>query len=355
MLIYLVFFSTVYLFVLFDLIKMDKYIEILVSFALFSFITLFVGLRYGVGADFWGYFSYFNKADISINSGIEIGYEILMVLSSKIYDSFPFFVLIMSLITFCFLFSAVKQMTNHLFIPIYIYTVQYLLGGPMGQMRQSLAIVILLFSIRFIFERKFKKFLFIVLLATSIHSSSIVFLVAYSINYLKLNKKWLVILLLISIGVGATSLPRVLLENLTSLFSFNSINSLQGYIESDRYGSEYTGSILAYAERLLIFVLSLLMYKEPMEGKIRKLTLLYWMSLIIFFLFQDIAIVAQRISRPFKVVEIFLYSSLFNEFIKSKYLKMISFLLLAILLYKPIYMILSRPHLYLPYTVFINT
>lgn len=228
-----------------------------------------------------------------------------------------------------------------------MYVVQYFLGGPMGQMRQALSIAILLYGIKFIIDKKFKKFLITVLIASSIHISSMIFIMAYSVNYIKLKKTPAIILVILAIIIGNTPIPRELIQ-LSSSLNFDIFQSVNSYAESD-YGNEYSGPLLAYIERLLIFIVSLWLYRNSDSKKIKTFIQIYWISLIIFFFFADISILAQRLSRPFKVVEIFLYGFVLHKFTVNKYLRILGWLLLALLMIKPIYMIFSRPHLYVPY------
>ena len=55
-------------------------------------------------------------------------------------------------------------------------------------LRQSVAMAIILFSLKFIYDRKLLKFLLLVLLATLFHQSALVFLIVYPLYNLKVTK-----------------------------------------------------------------------------------------------------------------------------------------------------------------------
>lgn len=350
MLVYILLFWFVYFFAFFDVIKSDKNIKKNHMFLLVVvLLTLFAGLRFNIGADYLGYYGYFNKAEISLFGELEVGFEVLIVLVRTLFGSYEVFVLILVTLIFLFIYMSIKNMSKIYLIPIYIYMIQYFLGGPMGQMRQALAIAVLLYSIKFVLNKNLPKFLFFVALAASFHITSFIFLIAYISNYIKLNKGFTIITVIVSMILGKTSLPSDILIHIYSIFNLDIFNSLMLYVESEYYGAEYSGSLFAYVERLLIFIISLLLYKDSDDKKIKVFIQIYWFSLIIFFMFSDIAILAQRLSRPFKTVEIFMYGYLIEKFTFNKYLRIIGFLALALLMYKPVYMILSRPNQYIPY------
>jgi len=349
MLTYLLLFGITYIFAIFDVINGGKYIKNYLFLVLVTILTLFAGLRYNLGADYLGYYSYFNKATISLFGGLELGFEFLAVLVRETFGSYEIFVLLLDTLTFVFVYKSIKSMSKVYLIPLYIYSIQYFLGGPMGQMRQALAMAILLYSIKYVISRDLKRFIFVVLIATSIHFSSIVFLVVYGLNYIKVNKVFLTVILISSVIVGKTFLPRYILLQLFSLFDIELFDKINHYVTSEVYGTEYSGQIIAYIERLLIFFISLYFYKESDDKRIKVFIQVYWLSLLLFFMFADISILAQRSSRPFKMVEIFLYGYLIEKFTHNKYLRVIGYLVLLLLMYKPIYIIISRPYLYIPY------
>ncbi|MFW6029452.1 MAG: EpsG family protein, partial [Halanaerobiales bacterium] len=151
------------------------------------------GLRFGVGADYWGYYSYFTNRmpNFNFNEGIEPGFEILIYITG-IMGNYSFFLFVVSILTFLFIGLGIKYLNNgYILIPLYIYTVMYFIGGPFGQIRQALAIAILLYSVTHIVSKNLTRFIFWVFIATTIHVSSLIFIVAYCLNYIKVNKKFL--------------------------------------------------------------------------------------------------------------------------------------------------------------------
>lgn len=100
-------------------------------------------------------------------------------------------------------------------------------------LRQHMAVAVLFFSIKYIVNRDLKRFLLILLLACSIHMTAIVFLPAYFVYKLKIDKKFFLI---------------VLLGCLFMFFFFQSVVSyftsgtyIGGYLEKETHGT-WTGT-----------------------------------------------------------------------------------------------------------------
>lgn len=352
MYIYIVVFIFIYSFILFDMININSKMKKILLGMLMVTIALFVGLRMNVGADYIGYNSYFTKTTMDLNSEFEIGFQIFIVLTKKIYNSFNFFLLITSFLTFSILYKSIINIRLGYFIPFYIFSIQYLLGGPMGQIRQALSIAIVLYSLKYILRKKFKKFSLTIFIASSFHITSIVFIFAYMVNFIKLNKKKMIIFLIFVIFIGYSAIIRKTLIYITNLIDLDIFDYLRNYIESDRYGVPYSGSIIAYIERFAVFLVSLFLFSKSDKKEIKILIQIYWLSLIFFFLFKDISILAQRISRPFKMVEIFLYPYIISKLSNNRFEKVLIYIVLSLLIYKPIYIIRARPYQYIPYDFF---
>lgn len=81
--------------------------------------------------------------------------------------------------------------------PVFSYIIYYALGYyaiGFQMLRHVMALSILLFAYDFILERKWMKFIAIVLLASCFHSSALIFLIAYPLSRMKIGyKQWIAI------------------------------------------------------------------------------------------------------------------------------------------------------------------
>lgn len=141
-------------------------------------MILFIGLRGETGVDSQNYIDYFNKGTDTVwdwkgleKQYAEYGFYYLSVILKSIYDNVDFYFLAVSCITVSFL---VKSLKNYSLFPLFgfcIYYARFLCFRDMNQIRQALAITIVVYALRFLVENRKKKYLLWALLATTLHYS----------------------------------------------------------------------------------------------------------------------------------------------------------------------------------------
>ncbi|MBW4711860.1 EpsG family protein [Prevotella histicola] len=197
-----------------------------------SFLFLFLlGLSLFVGFSdmFGGYDRYIygeifdNIADITTIKGdysdsllynfysSEIGYTLLNVLISFFTENRYIFILIVTLIIYTLLFVSIKKYTVNyplatiLFLGLwFFFTFTYL--------RQVLGATIVWLGIRYVIERKFWKFMVVVLIGFSMHNSAIIFFPLYFIPQRKFSPKLIVGIMLSLLVLGLSSIPNSFFE-----------------------------------------------------------------------------------------------------------------------------------------------
>lgn len=197
-----------------------------------SFLFLFLlGLSFFVGFSdmFGGYDRYIygeifdNIADVTTIKGdysdsllynfysSEIGYTLLNVLISFFTENRYIFILIVTLIIYTLLFISIKKYTVNyplatiLFLGLwFFFTFTYL--------RQVLAATIVWLGIQYVIERKFWKFMVVVLIGFSMHNSAIIFFPLYFIPQRKFSPKLIVGIMLSLLVLGLSSIPNSLFE-----------------------------------------------------------------------------------------------------------------------------------------------
>lgn len=134
----------------------------------------------------------------------ELGYYFFNYIITRISDSFQIALFIIQVLILAPVLIACKD-NEDLIEPHISYLIFLFLfyNRSLNMCRQSIAISICMFSVRFVRKQEFLKFLLCILLAMSMHRIAIVFLIVYFIFYL-LQKKDRVIykILIISIAVG---------------------------------------------------------------------------------------------------------------------------------------------------------
>lgn len=154
----------------------------------FSLLVFFVGMRSGYG-DTPAYISGFNAFSVDTNL-LEIfksdsdqkGYDCLLFLFKK-YISPDYTVFFMALAIFQGL-AIVKlyyKFSCNFFMSAFLFMASTSFTWMMNGLRQFLAVCVILFFFDYIVDRKFFKFLLVLLVAFSIHESAIVWLPVYFI------------------------------------------------------------------------------------------------------------------------------------------------------------------------------
>ena len=197
-----------------------------------SFLFLFLlGLSLFVGFSdmFGGYDRYIygeifdNIADVTTIKGdysdslyyysysSEVGYTFLNVLISFFTENRYIFILIVTLIIYTCLFISLRKYTENyplaviLFLGLwFFFTFTYL--------RQVLGATIVWLGIQYVIDRKFLKFLIVVLIGFSMHNSAIIFFPLYFIPIKKFSPRLIVGVMLALLILGITSLPNSLFE-----------------------------------------------------------------------------------------------------------------------------------------------
>lgn len=139
-----------------------------------------------------------DSSKISIySSWLSYGYiSIIMLVGLLFGKNYVIFNLIIAGLTIYFLFRAIDENSDNKVLSLFIFFSMCLLYQMMNQARQILAVAIILYSVKYINQKKFWRFLLIIIFAFSIHKTSIIFLPLYFLSTFKLDKKTLLIYIL---------------------------------------------------------------------------------------------------------------------------------------------------------------
>ncbi len=158
--------------------------------------TLIAGFRYGIGYDFFSYQTIFSRVIATpweklLTFREEIGFiAILKLISFFTTDGQMMYVamaIIISLVFAVFVFFYIKD--RDAWIASLAYITLGFFYGTMNLVRQYFAATICLYAIHYMKKRKLIPFIIFVLIATSIHKSSLVLLPIYFIANIKPNWK----------------------------------------------------------------------------------------------------------------------------------------------------------------------
>ncbi len=216
-------------------------------------ILIFVsGLRYRVGTDYNNYIMmYYGRKDIWLHYLLtfdEPGLPILSKIASFIYDDPATMFFMASLITIGFYIAAISKHCSDTFtfsVLLFLFTGSWV--GSFNVVRQYLAASIIFLGHRLIFERKFFKYLLLILCAMCFHRTALVMLPVYFIANRKINLK--------SIGMLALSVV-VIMYSHDFLFSVMSNFKLSDQTQYEYMLTEvnFFRILVAFAPIALYFV-----------------------------------------------------------------------------------------------------
>ena len=230
--------------VVYSFLELNNYKNYNSVWVVVVFLTVFIGLRDWIGADYGNYFKAYKdfgrKLDTSeiLNMVVERKQEIHMEWLYLLFANF-IYELDFSFYTFTFLLAIVsisvkyKVFTDNAVYPaltmlLFMFPTLFISDG--GHMRQGMAMAILLFSFRYIKERKLLMFLFMVYLAMGFHTSATVFIIAYWVVLIPMNSTRILMAILICMALS----PLKLYQYISLLDSLASTGVYSGY---QSYGS----------------------------------------------------------------------------------------------------------------------
>ncbi|MFV0250040.1 MAG: EpsG family protein [Bacilli bacterium] len=293
--------------------KHNSKIYLIISFVLLA--SLIVLRSSSVGMDYVSVGNSFKR----IATGFETAYDIewfgypffyiIKFLSIIIYDNVFLFYFIIGLLSLFLLYKSIldngeyKTMSLFLFISFCLYY-QFL-----NQSRQMLAVSIILFSFKFIKDKKIIKYCITILLASAIHNTAIIMLPMYFFTKIKITNKILFLTLIIGVTLFFNT---PMLEYIIQKTSYS-------YYLSTIYNQSFTSSsMMNLVFRIILLLLCLIPYKKVVK-KYEYANVLYVMA--IFCTFGQIITInfyfMARLTTYFFVFYIFLIPLVIEEFLNK--------------------------------------
>lgn len=286
----------------------DKYILYLISFFIFC---IFSGLKFNVGTDYQtykNYYDYSNNPKYLIENGVEPGYIYLMYCFRVLSIGFIGFWFIISCINFSFKYYIFKKYSPLLFASLLIYFVGLFMERDFDGIRQGLSIGICYLTIPYILKRKFWPFFILVLLASTVHASSLIFLPAYFIFRIKLrnNLIYFVVLLLISLVLFNISFTKLIINILPDSMIKSRIETYMSF--SDGQYAKKVGISVGILFRVVVLCLFTYLHKkiEVEERLYQFLRNGFFIGISISLLFNDFDILSHRLAYIYRELQIFI-------------------------------------------------
>lgn len=283
-----------------------------VGICLFLFILSF--LRWETGTDWINYYNYFKYIfDLPYELDIfEIGFRTLNYSIRYLTDEYSVMLFTLGGILFFFQSLAIKKLS-----PFPILSLTFLYASQLGNIlfvRQWIAIAILFYSITYIQKNKFIPFIALVLIASSIHRSALIFIISWWIFKINISTKK--ILLSLCLTIFLSYIIESFLFSFLGSIGMRVIQARLSIYMDDSYNSGLKENInftlvliKGFINRAFILFISLYIYIKNSENKIlRGYINLYWLGCILFFSLISISPALARLAYYFDFIQVILIS-----------------------------------------------
>lgn len=294
----------------------------------FIILFLFIGLRYDYGNDTLDYLTRFQElssSDLSIFNFVGIAslnsFEPGWIWLNYIFQPIGWFgfQLVLTAFEMWVIYDCTKRYvpTEFQWLSVAIFTCNqgFMWIGACSMLRQWLACVLYLYSIRFILNRKIIPFIFINLIGVLCHKSAIVVFPTYFFTFLNLdflNKRTTAILVIILIAVWYSIAERYFGTMNEILMNFEDYSDYLHYDGSLNRSYSIIGFVAAFA--MPVFTL---LNIENIDKKFVPLIYISICALLVAPLAGNIMLTG-RLAYYFSIINIVLYPIILSSFLNNR-------------------------------------
>lgn len=303
---------------------LTRQLKICMYVTAYLLLVLQVGLRWETGTDWNGYLEPFGKIDdLSSTSPLvttmEFGYNLFVWIVKLFSNQYTVFLLVHAIIYYALLFVSVKK-----YAPLFFLSMLLIYTGTMGIMgsnRQLIAIVICLYALRYVAEKKLYKFLLLIFIAVNFHTTALLFLVYYFLNK-DIRPVLLITLIGVALIIGKTQLPLASFSFVATAIGGNSAGKALEYLDSAKdLLVDQKLSVFGIVKRL-VFIFIFYYNRKKLSETIPYYTLMlngYIVGIVFYFLFSEtLIIMVNRGSLYFNIFEPILLACQFNLLSKTE-------------------------------------
>ena len=189
----------------------------------------------------FGYYKNFTLNQIFSDKFQEHGYSLIIKGTALIYDNFDFFKIIVAVISIVPIVITILKCSKNPFLSVLIFIAFDYYAFMFSGMRQGIAYALCILSFLCIQNKKPVKFVLLVLLAAQFHKSAYIFLPAYWIANVKMNKYTLITLCM---AFAAVFVFKSKLYGLIEHGFYNTVDNI--------YGERNTGAFTLLVRQFVI-------------------------------------------------------------------------------------------------------
>jgi len=184
-----------------------------------SFILLFIisALRYNVGTDYNSYVVWFNNIT-EITELNDIGFNIIIMLIKLLNGHSQWMFVISSFLILFFVYKSCYENQKYYDLSLFLFITLLFYFSSFNTLRQWIATAIIMYAIKYIEKKEFKKFFVLVLIASSFHLTALLMLFMYFILNVKFKNKTRIITIL-SFFIFSKAIDWIkIITNITQMF-----------------------------------------------------------------------------------------------------------------------------------------
>lgn len=275
------------------------YVPLVVLVALAAFRSTNVGSDTATYAKFYSY----ARNDIFVGNDFERGYLFLQNTLASLSAPLWLFFGVIAIIS---LFAVMKNYREYTTLPAFAflyYFSRFYLNRDLNQIRSGVASSLVLFSIKYLEEKNFYKFIMVILIAAQFHTAAYVMVLVYPLHALMRRLKqgllFYVVMLIIATGISLK-----LSSVLTAFFSILGRGSV--YIEYDGYvdGQGFSNPVLIL--QVVLSLIAVFMYyhnDDHINEERLSVISVYMLSTLVLLSLNQFTVLAGRLSTVLATVE----------------------------------------------------
>lgn len=331
-----------------------KYFNIFFIVYSFIFLLFLITFRGDIGNDTEIYRDYFYDSADTIKelannfteSRHEPGYLTIEFLNKKLVNNHIFHFFIIGLLSMLFLFKSLKEYTSYFYLGLTLYFLRFFFLRDLNQIRAGVALSIVLYSIKYMSNKKAIPFYACTLLAASFHKTALLLIPFYYMNNYLAKKSFshvkLLTVLFLSFCFSFIKIKKVI-----GALIIKYVPSASSYIKGYLSESGNVFSLIVLYQIILFFVF-LLLEKKLSNQQVHYYTIrnMLLTSLVLLFIFNDFAILSSRLSTIFATVEIIVLPSFLFLFKDKWRAKLVYFSFFLFLFYINVYKRLGEEYMF---------
>lgn len=301
-------------------------------------LILITGFR-KTGYDLGNYFTHFQEMNSFKNVLLTIfepGYAFCALVFKKVFtifmsdsNAFTVFMLFIATVSLILKYKTINKFSKLPIIAFSFYFLCFFIYNDFTQIRHGIAIAFCFYSLNFVSEKKPWKYLACVIMACLFHYSAIFFLPVYFVKNMRIDKKRLVIIILLSFLISLLDIKAIMLFINNNIIHSSYITNKLNLYTADGVG------LFSYSNIFKIIFIFMYVYfvfdKEDLNDKICVNT--YILGIVLFNILSSYSIVAYRVNAFFRMTEVILLSNYISKLPSIKYRKLNTIFTIGVVCY----------------------